>query len=464
MKKLVKMVLGAWPVLRSICVGGCFMLCVGVPSAAFAYEISPKTETWSTSVNVGRGAEHTFWITGLSPDTDIYWFEAKASYKDATGNEAWLEVSKSVTVEDDEGIITGMYLLLTAEDWAGITKSMLSFAITVYGFYDEDAPSADRKFTFGHAAGRDKFPLEGSDKSRLKLTLGEQLVFSTSSKLVVSNHIVSVPGPVALHAMEKAVFTPSAEVAAMFGGDEEAKAEYCAKFGFAVVPTSDGQWAVVAGLKPEAWSNVVESAQAATRQIPVADLAALELGVPTDVTVEGCVPGFYYSFYSGSTVTNVGAIVDERGRNVLCGSEGDVKFSGVTKPSDAAGFFTIGVLEFPGVEWSDEVGPLATRMRMTNKELEDLGNLLSKFSKLQAEYSQSDSTQTKSISLSESEVALLKSCGYADAKQQMSLTRADTEMIVQLIKTRMDALNNGSQTRMTRMNGLVEKRDGAFTR
>ena len=167
----------------------------------------------------------------------------------------------------------------------------------------------------------------------------------------------------ATNVAKNAVLTLRDDVSAMFGGDEEAKAEYCAKFGFAVVPTSGGQWAVVAGLKPEAWSNLVETAQAATRQIPVADIAALPLYTPTNVTAKGCgVPGFYYSFYSGSTVTNLGALADEKGRNVLCGTDGDVEFSGVVKPSDTAGFFTIGVGETPGVQPSDraELEPPAT--------------------------------------------------------------------------------------------------------
>ena len=145
----------------------------------------------------------------------------------------------------------------------------------------------------------------------------------------------------------KAELTPSAAVEAVFGEDAEAKAEYCAKFGFAVVPAADDKWAVEAFLTPEEWTNVALSAQAATWQIPLADIAARELGVPTNVTVVGCVPGFYYSFYSGSTVTNLRALASEASRNVLCGTDGEVKFSGVTKPSDAAGFFTIGVLEVP---------------------------------------------------------------------------------------------------------------------
>ena len=70
----------------------------------------------------------------------------------------------------------------------------------------------------------------------------------------------------------------------------------------------------------EAWTNLVLSAQEATRQIPVADIAALEPDTPTNVAVKACcVPGFYYSVYSGSTVTDLKAVVSDKARNVLCG-------------------------------------------------------------------------------------------------------------------------------------------------
>lgn len=122
----------------------------------------------------------------------------------------------------------------------------------------------------------------------------------------------------------------------------------------------------------------------------------------------------------------------------------------------------VAVCEERAVTIEKGIAPLATRMRMTNAELEDLGNLLSKFSKLQAQYKQTEDG-TGSITISEKEVNLLKQLGYTAAATSMTLKRSETEMIVQLIKTGMDALNNNSQTRMTRMNGLVEKRDGAFT-
>ena len=170
---------------------------------------------------------------------------------------------------------------------------------------------------------------------------------------------------VATNVAKAAVFVPSAEVVGKLGAGTTVVSNYCAKFGFAAFKVLDGKWAVVAALKPEARTEVFESARAATRQIPVGDIAALPLYTPTNVTAKGCgVPGFYYSFYSGSTVTNLGALAAEKGRNVLCGTDGDVEFSGVVKPSDAAGFFTIGVKETPGVQPSDTIYvPPAPRFR-----------------------------------------------------------------------------------------------------
>ena len=158
----------------------------------------------------------------------------------------------------------------------------------------------------------------------------------------------------ATNAMEFSVICPRDDVAAALGTDA-ALGAYRKMFGFTV--TGGGEaWAVEAALTPMAWSNVVKSAQEATRQIPVADIAALPLNVETNVTVKDCgVPGFFYSFYSGGTVTNLRAVVDKYGRNVLCGTGGEMTFSGVTKPSDAAGFFSIGVKEAPGVDPADPV-------------------------------------------------------------------------------------------------------------
>ena len=152
----------------------------------------------------------------------------------------------------------------------------------------------------------------------------------------------------------KAVFVPSTEVAEMFAEDSVALAAYKAKFGFTVVSTADGKWVIKAEILPGPRTKLVESAQAATRQIPLAEIAALGLGVPVATSVENCVPGFYYSLYEGTEVMNLKASQSDAHRNVLCGSGGTVVFPSVVKPSLEKGFFSVGVLETPTVEPGSE--------------------------------------------------------------------------------------------------------------
>ena len=179
---------------------------------------------------------------------------------------------------------------------------------------------------------------------------------------VSDNRLVILPGDVlgpydtaaeATNVMAGSIFAPSAAVIAKLGAGSSALREYSEKFRLGVVPQSDGKWTVEALLKPEPWTNVVESALEMTRQIPLEEIRELQLGVPVSLTYWWGIPGFYYSFYSGSVVTEVWAVASEDGRNVLCGTDEEVTFSGVTKPSDAAGFFSIGVKETGGVTPSD---------------------------------------------------------------------------------------------------------------
>ena len=164
---------------------------------------------------------------------------------------------------------------------------------------------------------------------------GEPVVFDTA--LAASN------------AMAVAVFELRAEVAAALGSDE-ARRKYRDMFELAVEPTSEGKWAVAAFLRPPDWTNVVMSARSATRQIPVAKIAALELGeVLEDVPLTNCVPGFYYSLYDGVSVTNLKANVNAANCNILCGPNTTVVIPVLPKPSSEAGFFSIGVLESPAV-------------------------------------------------------------------------------------------------------------------
>ena len=146
----------------------------------------------------------------------------------------------------------------------------------------------------------------------------------------------------ATNALGRAELKPSDMVAAALGSDE-ARTTYRNMFFLDIVPTSDDKWAVAALLKPEGWTNVVLSATAATRQIPVAGIAALADDATTNVTLVGCEPGFYYTLHDGAVLTGIVPDADAANRDVLCGADGEVVFPAVGKPSDAMGFFRVGV-------------------------------------------------------------------------------------------------------------------------
>ncbi|MBQ0033630.1 MAG: amidohydrolase family protein, partial [bacterium] len=158
----------------------------------------------------------------------------------------------------------------------------------------------------------------------------------------------------ATNVAQKAVLAPSKEVSDALETDE-ARRTYCDMFGFVVDRKEAGVepgWYVKAFLYPEDWTNVVKSAQEATRQIPLAAIAAWQSGDdPVPVYLTNCVPGFFYSLYDGAAVTNLKATMIGKDLNVLCGMNKEVLFPEVAKPigGQNSGFFSIGVLEIPGV-------------------------------------------------------------------------------------------------------------------
>ena len=149
----------------------------------------------------------------------------------------------------------------------------------------------------------------------------------------------------ATNAARTAYVLPREDVADALATDA-ARSAYAQMFGFIV--TGEGViWSVEAELTPPAWSNLVESAAAATRQVPVADIAT---GAETSFTATNCVPGFFYSLRSGTKLDTLST--DGSRTNVLCGADksvapGEVPFGPVAKPSDAVGFFTVGVQVAP---------------------------------------------------------------------------------------------------------------------
>jgi len=143
----------------------------------------------------------------------------------------------------------------------------------------------------------------------------------------------------ALAAKAIAEIAPSEAVNAVLTGDGVADG-YKAAF-TAEVRQEDEKWLLSAELTPLAWTNLMENATAAAHQIPVAEIAMFPMEATTNVVLTGCRPGFYYSLYSGTTVTNLTEDAEVENLGVLCGADGVVEFPVVKKPSEAAGFFKI---------------------------------------------------------------------------------------------------------------------------
>ena len=244
-----------------------------------------------------------------------------------------------------------------------VTVEQVFEALTINGAWqlgleNERGSIAVGKWADFVLADQDVFECAATDIGKTKVVStwfeGEK-VFEAAEPVPVTpdEPIVCDTAEEASNVLKRAVFTPSAVVAERLGGEgSTALGAYRNMFTLDVVPFGESQWAVEAFLLPPDWTNVVESAQAATRQIPVADLAAWQSGDdPIRVPLTNCVPGFYYSLYDGTAVTNLKADIREKNCNVLCDAEKTAVLLEVTPAAacTTSGFFTIGVLETPSV-------------------------------------------------------------------------------------------------------------------
>lgn len=111
----------------------------------------------------------------------------------------------------------------------------------------------------------------------------------------------------------------------------------------------------------------------------------------------------------------------------------------------------------------DEMTPLANIMRNRNQRLDKYGNLLAKLNKIDTSFNaDAAGSETSSESLTSDEIALLAEIGYKSAGAYP--TKADNQMYLQAVRSAIDGLNNRSQSDVTRLQSLVEKRDGTFTK
>ncbi len=111
-----------------------------------------------------------------------------------------------------------------------------------------------------------------------------------------------------------------------------------------------------------------------------------------------------------------------------------------------------------------EINPLSVRIRSRNALMDKLGVALATLSSAQANFSSDDGGDKLTwVTLSPDAVAALKFCGKSYRAGSQPLTKSNVEELVQLVKSKIDSCNNQSQTDMTRLQSLVDRRDQSFS-
>ena len=136
-----------------------------------------------------------------------------------------------------------------------------------------------------------------------------------------------------------------------------------------------------------------------------------------------------------------------------------------------------------------EVEPLSTRMQQRNDRLDELSEALAELTEVQAEFDSDDEGARDAHSWISNETGkVLESLGYtptyyateddrpSDNKKradfykagwrtesQYSMNKKTLEGMLSLVKSEIDGLNNESQTDMTRLQSLVDRRDESYS-
>ena len=118
-----------------------------------------------------------------------------------------------------------------------------------------------------------------------------------------------------------------------------------------------------------------------------------------------------------------------------------------------------------------EITPMATRMRTRNNYLSQLGAILAKLTKVQADYSGDDNGDKElDNDLDATEYNILVNLPGASGKihtndttHKYKASKAEYEGLVQAVKSEMDKENNNAQTDMTRLQSLVDARDNSYS-
>jgi len=114
-----------------------------------------------------------------------------------------------------------------------------------------------------------------------------------------------------------------------------------------------------------------------------------------------------------------------------------------------------------------EVEPMATRMEVRNKRLNQLGDALAIVADIEANATDKDGGEsvTSTMTLTESAKLGLEMVGCTGHQVGVTLTmkKAEADYYQQMLKSKLDSLNNAAQDDTTRLQSLVDRRDEAYS-
>ena len=129
----------------------------------------------------------------------------------------------------------------------------------------------------------------------------------------------------------------------------------------------------------------------------------------------------------------------------------------------------VAVSEKRAVAVEGEVNPMSVRMRTRNAYLDQLGSALAEVTKVQATFdSQAEGSAVMSGWFTAETTATIRKAGAgsylrATSGNKADATKAGVEGIIQKLKSTIDGLNNEAQTDMTRLQGLIDRRDESYS-
>lgn len=158
--------------------------------------------------------------------------------------------------------------------------------------------------------------------------------------------------------------------------------------------------------------------------------------------------------------------VDKQLPDVALSQSWGAKFYDYTVNGDPVDFqdLMVVVAENRATSVESEVAPLTTRIRTRNKTLDELGGILAELTNLQSQFATNAGGWDRAGTLSKANYDRICNIFRGSVNfSERQMAKCEVEEWIQKVKSKIDGLNNESQTDMSRLQSLVDRRDESFS-